>query len=79
MIEHNIGIGVMPASAALRHSKTMAVRTIELSDDWAVRDLKICVRSRKDLPIFAEDLINLLIADGACSHAPAEQLKPALI
>ena len=71
MIETNIGIGIMPASAAYRHSKTMAVQIVRLSDDWAVRDLKICVRSRKALPTFARDLIDLLISDGVSGSALA--------
>jgi DNA-binding transcriptional LysR family regulator len=64
MIEADVGIGVLPESAARRYAKTMAVRLLCLSDDWAVRDLKICVRSLALLPAFARDLVDLLAADG---------------
>jgi DNA-binding transcriptional LysR family regulator len=63
MIEADIGIGVLPESAARRYANTMAVRILELSDDWAVRDLKVCVRSFSLLPTFARDLVDLLAAD----------------
>lgn len=65
MVEANVGIGVLPESAARRHAKAMAIRIIQLSDDWAVRNLKICIRKFQSLPTFARELIDLLIADSA--------------
>jgi hypothetical protein len=38
-------------------------KIIELDDDWAVRKLLICVRDVKALPVFAADLVNMLVAD----------------
>ena len=43
----------------------MAIRILQLSDEWAVRDLKICVRNLQSLPIFARDLVDLLVIHGA--------------
>lgn len=63
MIAAGIGIGVLPESAARQHAQSLAIRIIPLADDWAVRDLQICVRSLPFLPSFAKDLITLLIAD----------------
>jgi len=65
MIEANIGIAVLLESAARRHVKTMAIHIIHLSDDWAVRNLQICARSLESLPLFARELIDLLIEDSA--------------
>lgn len=65
MIEADVGIGVLPESAARRYAQTMAVRLLQLSDDWALRDLKVCVRSLNLLPAFARDLVDLLAADAA--------------
>jgi DNA-binding transcriptional LysR family regulator len=65
MIESNVGIGLLPEPAARRHVKTLAVRIIPLSDDWALRKLQICARSFKKLPMFAKDLIDMLLADAA--------------
>ena len=44
LVECNVGIGVVPATTAERHSKTMSICRIELTDSWAVRNLTICMR-----------------------------------
>jgi DNA-binding transcriptional LysR family regulator len=62
LAECNVGIGVVPATAAERHAKTMSIHRIELSDDWARRNLTICVRREADLPIYARDLVHHLAA-----------------
>lgn len=63
MIESDVGIGVLPESAARRYVKTMQVRVVPLSDEWAVRNLQICIRSLDMLPGFARELVDMLIAD----------------
>lgn len=65
MVEANVGIGVLPASSASRHARTLGIRIIPLTDDWAVRQLQICVRRLESLPVFARELVDLLIADAA--------------
>jgi DNA-binding transcriptional LysR family regulator len=63
MIEARVGIGVMPRAAARRHAQTMAIATVALTDAWALRELKICVRALGELPRFARDLVDLLVDD----------------
>jgi DNA-binding transcriptional LysR family regulator len=63
MIAANVGIGILPESAARRHAQTMAIRLVRLSDDWALRKLCICVRSLAMLPAFARELVELLMED----------------
>jgi DNA-binding transcriptional LysR family regulator len=63
MVEMNVGIGVLPESAARRHSGTMAIQVIQLSDEWAEHNLQIFVRDRQLLPAFSQELIDLLIKD----------------
>lgn len=63
MIEAGIGVGVLPASAASRHARTMAIRILPLRDDWALRRLVICARSLGSLPSFALDLVEMLKED----------------
>ncbi len=58
LVECNVGIGVVPATTAER--RTMAIHRIELTDDWALRELKICVRRQADLPAYAHDLVRHL-------------------
>lgn len=63
MIAAGVGIGIVPESVAIRHGKTMTIRTIRLKDLWAERKLKICVRSYKDLPLFSRELVDMLTAE----------------
>lgn len=63
MIEANVGLGVLPFSAASRHAKSMGIRIVEIDDEWAVRKLQICVRSMQGLPVFARELIELLVGE----------------
>jgi DNA-binding transcriptional LysR family regulator len=69
MIALTIGIGVVPESVARRHKKSMDICLIPLQDDWAVRNLQICIRSLELLPSFAKELIDLLVEDAS---APCE-------
>lgn len=61
MIEAGVGIGIVPLSAALRHSKTMQIETSELADAWAVRERAVIVHDIDGLPGCASDLIDELI------------------
>jgi len=63
MVEANVGVAILPESAARRHAQTMAIAIVPLSDPWAVREMKICVRSLETLPTFARELVDLLVGD----------------
>ena len=63
MIEANVGIGVVPERAAQRYAQRLNIKLVRLSDDWAERKLHICVRQLDQLPSFARELVNVLIAD----------------
>jgi DNA-binding transcriptional LysR family regulator len=56
LVECNVGIGIVPETTAIRSMKTMSLHRIALSDDWAVRNLMICVRRLADLPPYAQEL-----------------------
>jgi DNA-binding transcriptional LysR family regulator len=60
MIEANMGIGVMPETTARRYARTLAVRVLPLKDDWAVRDMRVCVRRLESLPDYGQKLVELL-------------------
>ena len=64
LVECNIGLGVVPATTAERHARTMSIHRIELTDEWAVRKLTICMRRRADLPLYARELVKHLAAPG---------------
>src|SRR5271167_381447 len=55
LVECNVGIGIVPATTAERHAKTMAIHRIELTDEWALRKLTIGVRRQDDLPLYAQE------------------------
>lgn len=63
MVEANIGIGIVPEIAARRYAKNMSIQVMPLSDEWALRNLLICVRDMTSLPSFAKEFIDLLIED----------------
>ena len=63
MIEANVGIGILPESAAQRHAKTLSIRIVQLNDAWAARNLVICVQKLEALPGFARELVDCLVAD----------------
>jgi len=69
MVEANAGIGVLPESSARRHARTMAIHIVQLSDEWALRQLQICVRSMQLLPHFAKELVALLVKDSGVAGA----------
>jgi DNA-binding transcriptional LysR family regulator len=60
LVECNVGVGVVPETTAARNMKTMTLHRIELTDDWALRNLTICVRRLVDLPLYAQDLVRHL-------------------
>ncbi len=63
MVEALVGVAILPGSAARRHALAMAIDTVALSDDWALRRMQVCVRNLAALPLFARDLVDLLVAD----------------
>lgn len=65
MIAAEVGIGVIPQTAAQRYVKDLPLKIIGLNDAWALRRLQICVRQFDKLPVFAKELVSLLVKDGA--------------
>lgn len=63
LVEAGVGIGVMPGATAARLSAKLAIAIVPLLDAWALRELKVCVRSLVDLPPFAQDLVQQLSAE----------------
>lgn len=63
MVEANVGIGVLPESAARRQRQHADIALVGLSDPWARRDMKICVRRLDTLPTFARELVAALAGE----------------
>ena len=64
LVECHVGIGIVPETTARRVARTMAIAVVPLTDAWAERELTICVRSLEALPIYAQQLVQHLRADG---------------
>ncbi|MBM7061735.1 LysR family transcriptional regulator [Pseudomonas sp. UL073] len=60
MIETGVGIGVIPESAALRHSRTMQLSMVKLDEPWALRERSLLVRDLDSLPGCVRALIDTL-------------------
>jgi DNA-binding transcriptional LysR family regulator len=62
LVAHGVGLGVIPEAAAQRCRRSMAIRTVRLTDPWSLRQLTICVRRFDRLPAPARQLIEHLKA-----------------
>ncbi|WP_158811141.1 LysR substrate-binding domain-containing protein [Beijerinckia sp. L45] len=60
LVEAAVGIGIVPQTTARRAAKTMAIVQVPLTDIWARRDLRICLRSRAALSLSAGRLLEAL-------------------
>ena len=60
MIEGGVGIGIIPESAARRHSRTMQLAILKLDEAWAVRERSMLVRELDALPCSVRALIDRL-------------------
>jgi DNA-binding transcriptional LysR family regulator len=63
MVEAGVGIGIIPESAAMRHSLTMKLVTVQLEEPWAIRERSILVRELDALPGTVRALIATLMPD----------------
>jgi DNA-binding transcriptional LysR family regulator len=57
LVEHGVGVGIVPATTARRAVKAMAIKSIDLNDVWALRELTICIRDFEALPPYARQLV----------------------
>jgi len=62
LVECKVGIGIVPETTARRAMRTMAIAIVPLADVWALRDLTICIRNMKELPLYARQLVEHLRA-----------------
>jgi DNA-binding transcriptional LysR family regulator len=60
MVECNVGFGIVPETTARRAVRTIGITAVDLTDDWALRNLTICVRALADLPPYARQLVGHL-------------------
>jgi molybdate transport repressor ModE-like protein len=57
LVERNAGIGIVPETTVRWAQRSMAIKAVDLTDTWALRDLTICVRDVASLSPFARQLV----------------------
>ena len=62
MVEGNVGIGIIPETAARRVRRSAALRIVRLEDPWSLRHLTLCARRFDHLPVHARRLVEQLRA-----------------
>jgi DNA-binding transcriptional LysR family regulator len=72
----HVGLGIVPATTAARAARTMEIAIVDLSDEWALRELKICMRRFADLTPNAKRLVDHLRASAATAR-PDSATAPA--
>ena len=45
-MQARLGIGILPLAAARSFAHAMQLKVLPLSDDWSLRGMQICMRSR---------------------------------
>jgi DNA-binding transcriptional LysR family regulator len=65
LAEAGVGVGVAPQTTARRAAATMRLAVIPLADDWALRELTLCVRELAALKPTARRLADALRAPAA--------------
>ena len=75
MINCGLGIGVLPEAVARRNAATLDIQTVPLTDAWARREFKICVRSSEASPVAARLLVRHL-QDSAQNRLGSSGARP---
>lgn len=68
MVERNVGVGIVPETTVRWAAKSMAIKAVDLTDPWALRELTICVRDVAALPPYARQLVEHM-RDGAGTNS----------
>lgn len=62
MVEAGVGVGIVPETTARGAARTLAIEAVPIADDWAVRELRLCVRALAALPPHTRQLVDHLLA-----------------
>jgi len=67
MVESGLGVGILPEQIGHRYSKLFSITPIKIMDEWAERQIDICVRSYDSLSKAAQLFIDHLRKNKAVS------------
>ncbi|MCY1263284.1 HTH-type transcriptional regulator CynR [compost metagenome] len=57
MVAHGVGIGILPQGIAKRYRQRYSLQTLQLTDDWARRQLCLCFRDWNELSAPMQSLL----------------------
>jgi DNA-binding transcriptional LysR family regulator len=57
LVAARVGIAVVPDIATRAFARSHSLRFIPLADDWALREMRLCVRDLASLPTMARELV----------------------
>lgn len=60
LVENGVGIAIVPEAAADRCCRNMAITVVRLADQWATRQLRICVSDLDGLDSHARQVVDYL-------------------
>ena len=69
LVQAGMGVGVLPEAAALEFAPVMGLRLVRLTDDWADRQMYICVRDVESLPVIGRKLVEQLVSGNGLRNA----------
>ncbi|MBI3145154.1 MAG: LysR family transcriptional regulator [Pseudogulbenkiania sp.] len=72
LVGRGAGLAILPARAARALAASHALNVVELSDPWAIRELRICVKDLDALPAQARLLLDALLAAYGGDHPSGE-------
>ena len=70
LVENGVGIAIVPEAAASRCRRSMAIAVVKLADNWATRQLRICVSDLEGLNPHARQVVEYLRNTAAQKTAP---------
>lgn len=77
MISCGLGVGVLPEAVAQRNAATLNIQTVPLTDMWARRQFKVCMRSSESVPIAARLFVRHLQASASTQRLHCGALPPS--
>ncbi len=63
LVAQKAGVAMLPEAAAQRHVRELPVEIVTLTDAWASRELRICIRDWESLSSHAQRLLSYLGSD----------------
>ena len=68
LVAQDVGIGILPRTAAIRWRRSMAILPIKLTDAWATRHLSLCMLQYEALAPHTREVVRRLANAGATSR-----------